>query len=198
MKYVKMLGLAAVAAAALMAFVGASSASATVLTSPKGTVVKTGTTITAKAEGTTTLTTSFLNITCNASEVSGPTTNESGTTVNGEVKTLTFTSCNCPVTVIKKGTLAIALTTAPNGSLQSTGAEVTVNCSTIFGTIHCIYVTNKTNLGTLTGSSTTGATATMDISSADIPRLSTSGLCDETANWDAKYEVTSPDFLDVS
>jgi hypothetical protein len=59
-------------------------------------------------------------------------------------------------------------------------------------------VTNGVALGTLTGSSTTGATATMDIEGKEIERVATSGLCAEKAAWDAKYKVTSPDFLDVS
>jgi hypothetical protein len=194
MKYVKMLGLAAVAAAALMAFVGAGTASATTLTGLEGKVVKTGTTIHAVNSGTATLTTSFKNIECSESTVQGSTTNETGTTVNGSVGTLTFGKCNCEVKVLKTGTLSIErIGTTSNGTLRSSGAEVTASCSTIFGTVHCIYATSNTDLGTLTG----GTTAKMDISSADIPRLPTSGLCDESANWDATYLVDNPDTLNV-
>lgn len=200
MKYIKMLGLAAVAAAALMAFVGASTASATILTGEGGTKLGENTEIHAVNEGNVVLTTEFLNITCSSSTVAGKTTNAgggSGVAVTGNVETLTFTSCNCPVTVLKRGTLAVNWTSGSNGSVTSSGAEVTVNCSTIFGTVHCIYTTNNTSLGTVTGSATTGKTATMDIASADIPRETTSSLCDKTANWDAKYEVTAPDVLNI-
>jgi hypothetical protein len=203
MKYVKMLGLAAVAAAALMAFVGASTASATVLCANNGSTTAcsskyaAGTAIKAENEGTATLTTSFKNIECTGSNVEGTTSNtgKSGEAVSGSVSSLTFTGCNCEVKVLKTGSLSVTwISGTDNGTLKSSGAEVTANCSTIFGTVHCIYATSSTDLGTLTG----GTTAKMDISSADIPRLTTNALCDESANWDATYKVTSPDSLFVA
>jgi len=196
MKYVKMLGLAAVTAMALMAFVGAGTASATTLTGEGGAVLGSGSSIHAVLDpgtGPAKLTTAFKNIECEESTVSGKTTNETGASVSGNVETLTFGKCNCEVKVISKGTLSITYTSGSNGSLSSNGAEVTAQCSTIFGNVHCIYVTENTGLGTLTG----GTTATMDIESANIPRLSTSALCAETAKWDAKYSVDSPDTLKV-
>jgi hypothetical protein len=205
MKYVKMLGLAAVAAAALMAFVGASTASATVLcktpgtgeptgtTCPAGWAYEKGTAIHAVNEGTATLTTSFLDITCNKSTVQGSTDNEGSAseTVTGSITTLTFEECNCEVKVLAAGTLEVHwISGTHNGTLTSKNAEVTATCSTIFGKVHCIYSTPAT--GTDLGTATGGNPATMDISSADIPRLSTNSLCDTTANWDANYSVTSP------
>jgi hypothetical protein len=202
MKYVKMLGLAAVAAAALMAFVGASTASATVLTSPAGTKLPAGTVITSTLEEPpAVLTGGFKNIECKKSSVGGKTTNEGGTseTVKGTIETLTFEECNCEVVVVSKGTLEIHnIAGTANGTLTSSGAKVTVNCSTIFGNVHCIYTTNNTDLGTLTGSKTLGGkTATMDIT-ATIPQEETNFLCAEESVWHAKYLVTSPDYLDVS
>lgn len=198
MKHLKMLSLAAVAAAALMAFVGASSASATVLTSPKGTNLPSGTVIQAKAEGTSTITTSFLNITCSSSEVAGKSTNESGATVNVNVETLTFGGCNCEVKVLKRGTLSIAVSgSGPNGSVSSSGAEVTAQCNTIFGAIHCIYVTSNTGPITFTGSSSLGGgTARIDVT-VGFPRLSTNFLCDEESVWHVQFSITNPDFLDI-
>jgi hypothetical protein len=200
MKYLKMLALATVAAAALMAFVGAGIASATTLTSPPGTDLKAGTKITAVSETERpTLTGGFKNIGCNESTIGGEITNAGGaaSTVSGPVQTLTFTgNCTCEVVVIEKGSLEIHVIGAgPNGTLTSTGARVTVNCSTIFGPVHCIYKTNATDLGTLTGTGV--STATMDIT-AEIPRENTSGLCAEEAILHAKYLVTSPDPLLVS
>lgn len=200
MKYVKMLGLAAIAAAALMAFVGASSASATTLTSPAGTVYAGKIKAVSETEKPT-LTGGFKNVECENSEVAGEVKNKGSETetVSGPVNTLTFTgNCTCKVVVLENGTLEIhTIAGTHNGTLTSTGAKVTVNCeNTIFGTVHCIYVTNATDLGTLTGSSTTGGTATMDIT-AEIPRESTNVLCAEEAVWHAKYLVTEPDFLDV-
>jgi hypothetical protein len=219
MKYVKILGLAAVAAAALMAFVGASTASATVLCKTEG--IKNGT----QTTGTTCpsgwafegeihavfeptvalpkakLTTAFKNIECEESTVTGKTTNEGSATetVDGKVEVLTFGKCNCEVVVIKTGTLELHwIENSHNGTLTSNGAEVTAQCESVFGPVHCIYVTENTDLGTLTGSATTGGTATMDIESANIPRLKTDPLCAETAKWDAKYKVTTPDALNVT
>jgi hypothetical protein len=194
MKHVKMLGLAAVAAAALMAFVGAGTASATTLTGVGGSVLKTGTTIHAVNSGIAKLTTSFKTIECSKSTVQGKTTSETGTAVTGNVEILTFEECNCEVKVLNKGSLSIErIGATSNGTLKSSGAEVTATCSSIFGNVHCIYATSNTDLGTLTG----GTTAVMGISSADIPRLSTNALCDEGANWDATYKVDNPDTLNV-
>jgi hypothetical protein len=216
MKYVKMLGLAAVAAAALMAFVGASTASATVLCKNNSNTTTcsekygVGTEIHAvlDAGNVAKLTTSFKNIECTESTVAGKIENagSSTTTVSGNItvtepepgKTvpeLTFGGCNCTVAVLKAGSLEIhQIAGTDNGTLTSSNAEVTASCSTIFGTVHCIYATNATDLGTLTG----GNPATLDIESQNIPRLTTNALCDESANWDAKYEVTSPKPLFVA
>jgi hypothetical protein len=211
MKYVKMLVLAVAAAAALAAFIGGSMASATVLCSEPGTGSPTGTTCPAnKAYVTGTeihaildpgtksvTTTSFLNIECTSSTLAGKTGGEGSATetVSITLETVTFGGCNCPVTILEKGTLEIHwIEGSHNGTVTSTGLEETVNCSTIFGTVHCIVRTGATDLGTLTG----GNPATLDITSADIPRTSTNALCDETYNWDAKYEITTPRPLFVS
>ncbi len=200
MKHLKILGLAVVAAAALMAFVGASTASATVLCSTNtnpctGTKYPAGTTVSASlATGTkAVLSTEFQKIECSKSAVGGKTSNAgSGTeTVSGAVETLTFEECNCEVSVLKKGTLEVhSVATNGNGTITSNGAEVTVECSTIFGKVHCIYVTENTNLGTVTGGSPAKVTA-----SASIPRLTTNALCAAEANWKAEYSVSAPNPL---
>ena len=64
MKYLKMLGLMAVAAAAMMAFAG--SASAATLTSPAGTYAGPGTVIHAESEGHATLDSPIGQIRCNS------------------------------------------------------------------------------------------------------------------------------------
>ncbi len=214
MKYVKMLGLAAIAAAALMAFVGASSASATVLCKtkvnaagfcPKGWVMAQGEEIHAVSETENpTLTSTFKTVTCEESTVKGEVEvkGDAANTVKGPVLTLTFTkNCNCTVTVIKAGTLEVhAKDDKGNGTLTSNGATVTVQCSSIFGPVHCLYVTENDDMGTLTGSTTTGGTATMDITT-EVKREETvkeGALCDEEAVWHAKYKVTTPDTLDVA
>jgi hypothetical protein len=203
MKHVKMIGLAAVAAVVVTAFAGTTPASATKLCrmmvpANSGECREsygTKTMIHAVNEGTAALTTAFKTIECGISTIEGEVTNSgSGSaTVSGPVTTLSFGTCNCEVKVIKKGSLEVHwIPLSQNGTLTSSGAEVTASCSTIFGTVHCIYATSATDLGTLTGGAMSEGKATMDIESQDIPRLTTNGLCDETANWDTKYEVTSP------
>lgn len=214
MKYVKVFGLAAIATAALMAFVGSSTASATVLcktpgtgettgtTCPEGWAYTTGQTVHAVSEGVTKLTTSFKNIECNKSTLHGHQENEGSATetVGIEVTILTFEECNCEVKVIHPGTMEIHwVPDTHNGTITSKNAEVTASCSTIFGNVHCIYSTGAgTDLGTLTSTATTGKTATVDVEEANIPRLTTSAICAEKAKWDAKYEITEPDTLYVT
>lgn len=196
MKYLKILGLAAIAAAALMAFAG--TASATELTCGAE-MCPTGTEIKSVSEGHATLDAPFGTIQCN-SAVSGKTSNTGGAeTVEGSISTLDFTNCtNATVDVLKNGTLEIhtaGSTANGNGTLTSTGAEVTVE---YLGT-HCIFTTKETDLGTVTGSANTAnGRATLDIS-ARIPRTSgRSGVfCGESAPWTGSYEVTAPTTLNV-
>jgi hypothetical protein len=202
MRSLKMLGFAAVAAAALMAFVGASSASATVLCKVEGTGATTGTICpSGSAYGAKTavsaqlvagtvakLETAFKTIECKKSTTSGETSAEEAAEITGPEGTLTFTECNCEIKVLHAGTVSTGwISGTHNGTQKSTGNETTSQCSTIFGNVHCIYKTNATDLGTLTG----GNPAKLD-ANASIPRLATDGLCAEKAVWHAEYEVTAP------
>lgn len=200
MKHVKMLGLAAIAAAALMAFVGASTASATVLCK-NGTTTTTCSepygevTIEAEQSKAIKLDTTFKTVECKKSTLKGPASaGSSTTTVSGPVESLTWGECNCTVTTLKGGTLEVhSIAGTDNGTLTSNGAEVTVSCSTIFGNVHCIYVTENDDMGTLVG----GANASFE-NTVSVRRLSTSGLCSEEANWTAGYKITAPSPLFVS
>lgn len=219
MKYLKMLGLAAIAAGALMAFAGAGTASATELTctEPAGTKVMCGigTVIHSESEGHAVLDSIIGKIECN-STVEGATTNTGSATetVDGEISVLSFTGCTTAVVkVLKNGNLEIhtQITTIEdpgsppvitevtdgingNGTLTSTGAEVTVET---FG-FHCIFTTKNTKIGTVTGSSTTGGSATLDIS-ATIPRTGgrSGSFCGASAPWTGSYKVTKPTWIDV-
>jgi hypothetical protein len=190
MKYIKMLGLASVAAAALMAFIGAGTASATELYSTSGTLGK-GTTIHADAESTLTLQAGFSTINCTESTVHGEITNAGSatTTVSGPItkKTgLTFGGCDSTVHVLKEGSLEIHhIAGTTNGTLTSSGAEVTV----IKSGVHCIYETSNTHIGTLTGSTTGHATLHIE---ANLKRVPTSFLCADNAAWEGEYTVTQP------
>jgi hypothetical protein len=192
MKYVKILGLAAMALAALMAMAG--TASATTLTSPKGSTYTSN--IVATSEGNVTLTSVFGGfgaVTCSHSEVIGKVEKHgTGVTVSGKISSLTFTGCTggeVTSPVATPGSLEIHnISGSPNGLLTSSGAEIIIH-KTAFGT--CTFKTGTgTSLGTLTGSTTTGGNATLDIS-AVIPSACGNGT------WEGSYKVLSPAFLDV-
>ena len=190
MKYLKMLGLAAVAAMALMAF-GAGSASATKLCTvatepcPNADV----TSIHAELVGEAVLETkegTVLNK-CKKSTISGDVTNgATGSPASGPVTVLTFGECERTVDVIKLGSMDVNnISGTFNGTVTVTGTEVT--SQTPFGT--CVFT--ATNLGTLLG----GAPAKMSIN-ALVNR--TSGLCPAEVRWTAEYKVTSPSALYVT
>jgi hypothetical protein len=195
MKYVKMFGLAALAAA-LMAFAAVGTASATTLDDSEG-AMTVGESITAAAEGTTELHPPIGSINCKASHVGGKITNAGGAGVNvsGSIEGLSFTECNAKVVVLANGSLSIASSGGSNGTLFGTGNEVTVE----YLGFHCIFKTNNTSLGTLTGSTTTGGAATLDIS-ANIPRTGgrSGAFCGTAAAWTGSYAVSTPNPLNVT
>jgi hypothetical protein len=180
MKYAKILGLLAVAAAALMAFAGV--ASATTVTSSAGTTPA----ISASAEGHVVLDNPIAKIEC-ASSVSGSVTaHGAGVTASGPISALSFTGCtnSWHVTVVSAGSLEIHSIGSGDGTLTSSGATVE---STRFG-ITCRYATSSTDIGTVTD----GTNATLDISAA-IPFHGGSGLCGGGATtWTGSYKVNSP------
>jgi hypothetical protein len=217
MKHLKALGLAAIAAGALMAFVGAGTASATELTctEPAGVVVmcKAPTHIHAEVEGKVLLHPPIGDIECTEGTFTGRASTGSSTetvkSVNAEgkeaeIETLTFGKCNAEVVVLKKGSLEIHTTEEKfnhDGTLTSTGAEVTVT----FSGFHCIFSTKNTDIGWLTGSTTAAAlrkeetgTPTLDIK-AKIPRTGgrSGAFCGTEAEWTGNYKITTPDWMDV-
>lgn len=196
MKYVKMLGLLAIAAAALMAFAGPASAT---LTSPAGTAVPVGTKI--KATSTHSELTGVINITCTSSTVEGTLTSNGAIEAAGTIETLDWSGCgNHTVTTTEPGTLEIEKTANGTGTVFSTGARVTVLTHSLFlGTRHCIYRTDDTHVGTFTGSGHAGATTgTIKAASQPIDRVATDSLCGEESIWHGHYVVTSPDPLTIS
>jgi hypothetical protein len=195
MKYVKMLGLLAVAAAALMAF--AATAPATTLTGPETGKIWTST-ITAESEGATELHGSFVTVKCNKSHVEGAVENHgNAVTAGGNISTLSFSECNFPVKVLKAGSLEIHPVVHANpgvettGTVTSSGAEVTIETSIA----NCLFTTKATDVGTFTGTNDTGKTATLDINSAGIPRTGHSIFCGSAGTWTGSYEVKTPDSL---
>jgi hypothetical protein len=186
MKYVKLLGLAALSAMALMAF--ASTASATTLEvggSAKNESVSIKSNI---ATGTSALledTSAISQNTCTTSNVEGSSSSPfTATKVTGAVSSLTFSNCDRTVTVHAAGKLYVEWTSGTNGKVGSEEAEVTSGSP--FGTLTCVTGTG-THIGTLTG--VASGNATMHINAVLD--------CGISARWTGTYTVTSPSGLGV-
>jgi hypothetical protein len=209
MKYLKMLGLAAVAAMALVAF-GASTASATILCEEKAHTpctkhVAVNSNLAFTSEGITTLTNAFGGVVaeCKHSLVEGPTTTTGSatTTVKGNITKLQFNECNHPVTTKNTsgtetlGTLEVHnIAGTTNGTVTSNDTTVTIHESP-FGTCH--FLTNNTDIGTLRGkddaSNTTPGTPTFLIK-ASIP----SENCGFNGTWEGSYKYIGNTPFNVS
>jgi hypothetical protein len=196
MKHVKMLGLAVVAAMALMSFAAAGSASATVLcktaTNPcsskwvAGTelrfALKSGTSAIWKGEFGETLKT------CTGADLRGKITNAGSSveTVKLQITENSWTSCTVPTTTLKLGELEIhSITGSTNGTMTMKGAEFTTK-DNFFG--DCSYGTGTgIDLGTLTSSGT--GDAVIDVAAKLLP--TGLGCCPEVS-WAEEFTLISP------
>jgi hypothetical protein len=203
MKHVKMLGLAAIAALGLMAFVGAGTASATTLCT--STKVVEGKTVCAVAYGVgqeihSTLeagtsaelldTSGGLIATCTESTTKGSIEgSNTGTWVGGKISTLTWGGCSQPTKTLAAGSLEIMQTSGDAGEVVGKASEVTLS---VFG-VSCVYGTKEgTTLGTITG----GEAPKLAIA-ATLPKVSGGFLCPSTGVWHAHYIVTTPHALHI-
>jgi hypothetical protein len=204
MKYLKMLALAAVAAGALMAFIGAGTASATVLCSttvspcpeaqrwPVNTVLDFSIPAGASAKLTDTSGETTID-TCTGSTVKGPITNagSSTATVTGTVEELTWTSCSFPTTTVVKNKLEVhQIAGTSNGTVTADGEfEVTIN-TVIFG--KCIY---KVRSGQSLGDVTEGNPPIFHANAIAEKTTTETDTCPvgpATALWTGTYTLTSP------
>jgi hypothetical protein len=194
MMYVKTLGPIAAAAMALMAFLGAGSASATVLCKeavttgctndyPAGTALEgtlRGGTMSFEV-GSTVL------VTCTGSTILGGTENTggAGVAVGVNVSSLTWSGCTKTTTTLRIGTLALShIAGTDNASVTAREFEITI--STIFGSCIYGYGTEAKILGVFDG----GASAIFQ-AVAEVPKIS--GNCPgSSATWTAAYNVTNP------
>jgi hypothetical protein len=196
MKYMKTLGLAAVAAAALMALVGSSTASATVLcsttTTPCNSVVPNHTKIGFEAEGSILLKQTVAEggetfDTCKKSKLTGELSSASNPT--GPITTLDWEECTFTTTTVELGKLEVTgpLVGTSIGTVVA-DAEIKVTISIpAFGS--CVYhVAANTSVGTLTE----GNPATFD-ASAVLHKTSGSNItCPTTINWFGSYTMNEP------
>jgi hypothetical protein len=205
MKYLKIIGLAAVAAMALMASAGAGTASAKAVLCESGTTAPCATKWSTPKEldfslksGTSALlqTTEKLTLnTCTESTVKGTLTANPNASGNAEgtisAANLTFGKCTTEgVKTLKGGKLTVTKALGSgNGEVVADEVEVTVPGP--FGS--CVFgAGNGTVLGTLTEGKASPATptATLDITNAVVTRIS--GLCPASALWTGEYVLTSP------
>jgi hypothetical protein len=207
MRNVKTLGLAVLSVFALVAFAGATTASATKLCPTSGTPCAapyaSGTTFNAKLETGTNavLTTSggLVNptLTCTASTVRlvSSSAGAAGTPVTGNLTGLTFSGCtsvspagcssSATVTGLPKSG-SISWTSGNNGSLTVNAPTVSFTCP-IFGIpTTCSFGGS----GTVTGAVTGGNPATVRFTNQAI--ASTGGFgCPTSAVWNAQYVLTA-------
>jgi hypothetical protein len=197
MRSIKTLALAAVAAGALTAFIGAGTASASVLcstttdpcTSPwaKQSLdfsIAPGGTATLKEPGAG----GEVLDTCSGSTVEGTVTNGTATvTAQALVKKegQNWLECTKPTATIAGGTLEIhKIAGTSNGTVTGSGFKVTV---LVFGFIDCEYQVGE---GTDIGSITEGKPA---VFTAAAVTVKTKGFgCPEEAEWSATYTMTAP------
>jgi hypothetical protein len=151
---------------------------------PKGTVLEES----LKTETKWILKASFGEIKCSAATLKGEVTSTAGVAgeVTGTVTGLSFGECNCAVKVLKNGTFTISSPSGGNGTLRSSGLELTTECLST----HCIFSTSTTNLGTLNG----GEMASFS-STGTVPRTGgTSGAsCGSVGTLAAEYTVIAPE-----
>jgi hypothetical protein len=212
MMKLKTLGLALVAAAALMAFVGTGTASATPTalckaptTTPGGLPIcegvhlyPAGTNIHAVLEAGTKLNIPTPNgvVECNTATLNALTEQKTELPLGAVVNALTFNECEdagepVDVEAVKPGTLDIEIIDLPvwtyNGTLTLTGTEIKVHWT--WTGAECFY--DAAHAGVLTG----GPMATIDWSG---PLTGTGGnlLCPPgNATWNGAFTVTSPEPL---
>lgn len=202
MKHLKRLGLVAIAAAAVMAL-GASTASATILTSPAGTQVPITTVIKGELkEGEWVLKSPFIGeVKCSKStfEYRVDRAGTDTTTVSGPLLNLTFANCNCTVAVLSTGALEIHTEGANangNGTVTAFEQEITTEC---FG-LHCVFATTTSMQSTADVGKLVGGTPAVWEASGELivtAKSKSGGFCGSHATETARYKVTSPGTLIV-
>ncbi len=185
MKYLKILGLAAIAATALMAF--AASASATTLTDGEKHEI---TSLEATLEGSANLTNTNSEPIdkCTESTVQGAVENQGAETVSGKGE-VTWGGCTWTTKTETGGTLDVTSNGSGSGTVVSTGAVVTINVAGI----DCLYGTKTTaEGGTDLGLLPSGTEATLAINVIVEEQEPKKLACPNTGRWIANYVVTNP------
>jgi hypothetical protein len=213
MKYLKILGLAAVAAMAFTAFVGAGTASAanvfcTTLSNPcPSTNEYTGPITSSLRTGTSAVLTNGVDtVTCTSSSMNGEittATNASGNST-GKITSVTFSGCTdqnketCTATAEHVPWHAELVATETAGKVNGNGVLTVSNGGTggpqakvVCGSfLSCTFGVESTDVDFI-GSSTSPTIKTTGLALTRISGF----LCPSTANWDAEYTLTKPTSL---
>src|SRR3954462_9494930 len=186
MKLTEKLALAAIAAMALMAFVGAGNASATQLCTDSGSGC---TEYSGTIKGTSTnatLATNLANVECSDSETTIVANSATGTPILGEVTGLTFAGCRTEVTLVP---CTVTVKNLPYSAelegktltvTDAVGAGAKVVCGTV---LSCEFLTKSANLGITNGEPTVAVAKEVPLSHE------TGAICPSTATWNATYKV---------
>lgn len=202
MRNIKILGLGLLAAMAMMAIVGAGTASATKLCSvntspcPAGNTYGKGTAIKAQlpAGGTSVMSSGFVTITCTSSTMSGKTTSEGGAgAVTGEISSVTWKNCTSNL----GSCTASALNTPWKVEVSGSGGSGTMSVNNPGGKFTCGGVTCEYSASKASVSANGGNPATIKASGVSFSKIGGSFLCSSSASWTSTYEVTSPNPLFV-
>jgi hypothetical protein len=202
MNHVKILGLAAVVAAAFTAVVGAATASATELcstaTTPcSGTMYTPSTHVKAVNTTNAVLTTNLTTYTCTSSTLEGEATGTGGgttTAVTGKTTAWTLAGCGrtggeqCTVKATNLGTFSVT------GGSANANAKFSYNITSNTGwnmtcgfSINCTFTTSSS---TLAGQNQ--ATGMPTIKAENIVLAREGGLCPEISTFTASYEIVEP------
>lgn len=197
MKYLKMLAMTMMAAAAVTAFLGVGAASATVLCSATATpclnhIYEVPTQFDASLEESAVLesTTGEVLNTCTEGTIKGAIgfAGEANDTTRIGLDEWSWKKCTQAITTLEVGELEIhAIAGTDNGTVTARFEKWT---TTLFG-VSCSYGTGTeiaTDMGLLTG----GFEATIDINAVLNKLAGSSFLCPSTTRLTAKYKVTEP------
>jgi hypothetical protein len=215
MKHLKIVGIAAVAAMAFMAVIGAGTASAanTTLCKVEESPCKAenhyaiGTAISSTSSNAT-LTSNLGSVVCTKSSVGGKTTTtgSSKTDVEGKIESLSFTGCElttpffgtkhaCTVTSINTPYKAVITNnggtkgtlTVSSGGTGDPGAKVDCGQSVL----RCQFTAKSLVLDALSTTATMAAMITAEAEPLERT-VYEGGICPSESKWDATYEVTAP------
>jgi hypothetical protein len=193
MRSLKIFSLLALAATTMVVFT--SSVSAATPTSPAGTTYEGK--LHATSESHLTITNAITNINCNSTLEGEVEPSGSGEPIGVPLSSLSFTGCtdSWHVTVTSPGTLELhGIPGSKNGTVTWSGAKI----QTTRFSVPCNYATSAADVGTLTGSKTTGGTATIDLSGQLVLESGNSEVCGKASGaLTGSLSVATPDYLDV-